>query len=628
MIFKSVRDYKGFSLDDCFEFNDTIAVLTGKNGSGKTRFLESLGNGVEVYDAEGTPLVLNIKRISADEMRGGFQNSFHREDRRTRLSAIVAWHQRDKDGFSSPYNPDRNMGIQDGAVPYTYEQLHKGFSLVAKKLGKSVWNLEGDEIRLHFEAPTHIWGGLDIGGMCNEYISRQRENYFSMWLAREHGYARHYVGADEFEKSFGRPPWLIFNEVLAEIFDGKISIVSPGDIFSEEVYVPILREVATGVELPLDGLSSGEKNLLWLANTIFKFKYAAASGFPDLILLDEPDAFLHPKMVVKFYSVIQLMVEYFGCKVMFTTHSPTTVALAPEGCVYRVTPAAITSAEKDEAIADLLDGVSQISLSSRNRREVFVESKIDGDLYRYIFDKVKSRFSSVDPKISLSFLVAGPKMPIAQVESKVQQYLGCTDVEAVKSFAEELNGVGSCGQVVAMVQSLSGAGNLTVRGIIDWDLRNKPASNIVVFGYGLFYTLENIVLNPIYILRLLYAHSPEKYSLARYCNRDVSLREWMDDIDLLQCSVDKFILELAGVPSRRDSEIRFLGGHILLLDSEYLRCNGHELMGRILNSYGALKAFRKRDGDVLSSLVKAMVDDFGWKHVPHCFGEMFSALQR
>ncbi|UPF02883.1 ATP-binding protein [Pseudomonas mosselii] len=628
MIFKGVCEYKGFNLEHIFEFNGAIAVLTGKNGSGKTRFLESVKNGVEVVDSEGAAIPVNIKRISSEEMRGAIHNLFNREDRRGRLNSIAAIYKRDRDKFSSPYNPGDNVGNPDISTGCTYEDLHKGFALVAKKLGKSVWDLQEDEIKLHFEAPTQVWGGLDIGGMSNEYLVRMRENLHSLWLSKEYGYKKYHLPPEDLDAKFGGPPWLIFDEVLRDIFDGKISIDPPLDLMNDETYVPLLREVKTGEVLPVDGLSSGEKNLLWLANTIFKLRYKTTTGFPDLILLDEPDAFLHPKMVVKFYSLIQFLAEHFGCRVMFTTHSPTTVALAPEGCVFRVAPNGIVAIEKDEAIADLLDGVSQISLSSSNRREVFVESKSDGDLYRYIFDKIKSRFSSVDPKISLSFLVAGPKMPIAQVEAKIKQHLGRVEISDVKKISEELNGVGDCGQVIAMVQALSQAGNLTVRGVVDWDLKNKPGPNIVVSGYGVFYTIENIMLNPVYLLRLLYGHDPLKYPLSRYCGREVSLREWMDDIDLLQTSVDNFILEFTCENSKRNSELRFLGGHALLLDEGYLLRDGHGLMKEIVGKYRELNAFYKRDGDVLFSLVKAMVDDFGWRHVPCSFEETFSALQR
>lgn len=630
MIFKSVKEHKGFFLKNGFELSKKVTVLTGKNGSGKTRFLEAVQEAIQVFDGDRLIGPHNIKLVLSSEMQGVFHNGYNREDQSNRLNAIVALYKRDREKFAAPCGLDHGFGYHDGVVDLGFEQLHKCFSSIGNKLGKSVWNLEDDEIRLYFARPLQIWGALDIGGLCNEYMRRKRENYFSMWLSEKYGYKRFYIQDADFEKEFGAPPWLLFNEVLNEIFDGKIAIDLPFDQLSDEIYVPVLREVDSQQILPLDGLSSGERNLLWLAVTLFKLKYKGEStfGVPELILLDEPDAFLHPKMVVKFYSLIQLISESFGCSFIFTTHSPTTVALAPDQSVYKVTPTEIISTEKDEAIADLLDGVSQISLSSRNRREVFVESKSDGELYRYIFDKIKSKFPTVDPKISLTFLAAGPKMPIEQIESKAKQFFGVIGGGDLQRFAEELNGVGGCGQVTAMVESLSRAGNSTVRGVVDWDLKNKHKPNIVVSGFGVFYTIENILLNPIYLLRLLYSLSPDKYPLSRYCGREVALRAWTDDVALLQISIDNFIQEFNGGENAKNVEVEFLGGHTLLLDKKYLQINGHDLMGQVLDKYPKLNEVKNRNGGVLSALVRIMVDDFGWEHVPRCFDELFSALQR
>ncbi|QHB27031.1 hypothetical protein TCK1_1685 [Pseudomonas monteilii] len=629
MLFKSTQPYKGFFLEDVLEIDNAVAVLTGKNGAGKTRFLEAVRGVIQVFDGERIIPSANITYIPSTAMQGRISNGYAPDEHRSRMTMVVNWFKSQKDLFAAPYRAEPYDHANPG-LPYNFEQMHKCFESIARKLGKSVGELTDGEIKFNFEGASQIFDGLDIGGICNDYMRRKRSNLFEKWRAENHEGKALYVEESEFIRCFGEQPWLLFNEVLGDIFDGKIGIDAPSDETAEDVFSPILKDVGTGQEIPFDGLSSGEKSLLWLATVMFKLKYRSGltTGVPELILLDEPDAFLHPKMVVKFYSVIQRIAESFGCHVIFTTHSPTTVALAPDECVYRVTSNSIVLAEKDEAIADLLDGVSQISLSSRNRREVFVESKGDVDAYRYIYDKVKSRFPSVDPKISLSFLVAGPKMPPMQVEAKVGQYLKGVDKEDLRRFTEELNGVGDCGQVIAMVDSLAYAGNSTVRGIIDWDLKNKPAQNIVVAGRGLYYTIENIMLNPLYVLRLLYGHSPLKYPLSKYCGADVSVREWMDDMGLLQAAIDAFILEFTGEANAQDVGVELLGGNVLKLDSAYLTCNGHGLKERVVDRYRELKSFDGREGGVLFALVKSMVDDFGWWFVPACFDNIFSSLQK
>ncbi|WP_085706073.1 AAA family ATPase [Pseudomonas sp. B8(2017)] len=630
MLFESTLPYKGFFLENPVEIDSPVAVLTGKNGAGKTRFLEAARSAMQVTDGGRFIPSANIAYVPSTTMQGRISNGYARDEHHTRLAMVVGWFNSQKEVFASPYRDEPHYNQMNPGAPYNFEQMYKCFASIARKLGKSVGELTEEEIKFNFEGGFQIFDGLDIGNVCNDYIRRKRTNLFEKWRGENYGGKSIYLELPEFVRSFGEPPWLLFNDVLNEIFDGKIGIDPPNDEMGDDVFNPVLKDVSTGQEIPLDGLSSGEKSLLWLATVMFKLKYRSelTSGVPELILLDEPDAFLHPKMVVKFYSVIQRIAESFHCKIIFTTHSPTTVALAPDECVYRVSSKAIVLTEKDEALADLLDGVTQISLNSRNRREVFVESKGDMDAYRYIYDKIKSRFPSVDSKISLSFLVAGPKMPPSQVEVKVGQYLRGIEKEELRRFTEELNGVGDCGQVIAMVESLSFAGNSTVRGIVDWDLKNKPVRNVVVAGCGLYYTIENIMLNPLYVLRLLYGHSPHKYDLAKYCGVQVSVREWMERVELLQASIDNFILEFRGSPNAQDVSIELLGGYVLKLDLEYLTCNGHELMARVIARYQELKSLNGREGGVLFALVKSMVDDFGWEFVPACFDKIFSSLQK
>jgi len=631
MIFRSKQKFKGFFLQEEFIFDSEIAVLTGRNGAGKTRFLEAVNGAIEVSGDEGIIPHGKIKFISVSTMQGVLRNGYSKLDVQAKLSELGAVLDSSRDYFASPQNVNDYDEPIGGDGSYGRREAHQIFSRVAQKLGKSVRELSSEEFKFYYEDPATAWDVLDIGALCNEYLRKQNRNSYSSWLAQVHGKRVTYLEPNDFEIFFGEPPWILYNQVLQEVFDNKISMRFPIDEHSEEIYVPALVEDSTGEPLSPEMLSSGEKNLLWLASIFFNLRFGVGSpeGMPELILMDEPDAFLHPKMVVKFYSVIQLISRQFNCKIIFTTHSPTTVALAPnDNCVYRVTPNSITRVEKDDAISDLLEGVTQISLSPHNRREVFVEHRSDANAYRYIFDKIKSKFTKVDPKISLTFLAAGAKMSAGQIEQNINQFLPGITEDNRRLFIEGVNGIGDCGQVIGMVDSLTKAGNTTVRGLIDWDLKNKPVKNVVVSGLQLFYTIENIVLNPIYLIRILYGHSSGRYELSKYCGQDVSLNDWKEDLVLLQLSIDVFLEDFFGRPNNKDSMIEFLGGHVMYLDSEYLLTNGHDLMKRILGTYRELNESARKEGDLVFKLVKVMVDDFGWKHVPCCFDDAFSSLQR
>ena len=75
------------------------------------------------------------------------------------------------------------------------------------------------------------------------------------------------------------------------------------DFFHEESTSLRLYDIERRVEVPFEGLSSGEKVIL---STVI-WNYAAQQGarHPKLLLLDEPDAHLHPSLVRRFLTMIQ-----------------------------------------------------------------------------------------------------------------------------------------------------------------------------------------------------------------------------------------------------------------------------------------------------------------------------------
>src|SRR6201999_232657 len=82
--------------------------------------------------------------------------------------------------------------------------------------------------------------------------------------------------------------------------------------------------------VPAIDLSSGEKVLLQLV--LWLFTAGKEGVFPKLLILDEPDAHLHPSMTQQFLDVISdVLVSKHGVREIISTHSPSTVALAPDG---------------------------------------------------------------------------------------------------------------------------------------------------------------------------------------------------------------------------------------------------------------------------------------------------------
>nr|WP_068890411.1 ATP-binding protein [Pedobacter panaciterrae] len=127
-------------------------------------------------------------------------------------------------------------------------------------------------------------------------------------------------------------PLVVFNEILDRAsFKYKAEYMVSQNI---EYPLPVkLIDRKSGKEVDFQNLSSGETTVLAL---IFALYNSENKGhFPQVILFDEPDAHLHPSLTQIFLEVIrEVLVKEQNVKVILTTHSPSTVALASEESVY------------------------------------------------------------------------------------------------------------------------------------------------------------------------------------------------------------------------------------------------------------------------------------------------------
>ncbi len=72
------------------------------------------------------------------------------------------------------------------------------------------------------------------------------------------------------------------------------------------------------VQLEMSNLSNWNKKFYYFKNTIKKWKI----NDNGVVILDEPDTFLHPEWQLKFAEVIVLIQKEFGVNILLNTHSP------------------------------------------------------------------------------------------------------------------------------------------------------------------------------------------------------------------------------------------------------------------------------------------------------------------
>ncbi len=142
--------------------------------------------------------------------------------------------------------------------------------------------------------------------------------------------------AKEVQKLEKLSPWDFVNNMFAE-FGLLHSITYPtfttGDLINSQVVSFQVKLIIDDEEIDFDDLSSGEKILCALAITVYQDN---KSNFPELLLLDEIDASLHPSMVQHLLNVIENVFIKNRCKIILATHSPTTVALASEESLFEI----------------------------------------------------------------------------------------------------------------------------------------------------------------------------------------------------------------------------------------------------------------------------------------------------
>jgi hypothetical protein len=289
------------------------------------------------------------------------------------------------------------------------------------------------------------------------------------------------------------------------------------------------------------------------------------------------------------------LVEKHQIQVMLTTHSPSTVALAPDDSIYVMRKSGQTRIErtsKDVALGVLTAGVPTLSVNCENRRQVFVESKYDVEFYSELYQRSKKYLL---PEVSLMFISSGA------------------------------GGNGNCHQVQAVVNQLVQGGNRTVRGVIDWDTSNSSSHQVFVLGEGERYSIENYILDPLLIGLLLFR---EKLSDAAGVGFPSALRYievHNQPSSALQLVADHITCLLNHFSSTGTTPYRYIGGVEIQIPTSIATMQGHELEMLLKSMFPKLNKFH-REPDLKLAVISKVLDDFP-EFIPTAIVDLFKKLQ-
>lgn len=628
-IYKSITNFEFCKLPG-------LVVLTGINGSGKTHLLSAIKGG-NIRSSLANDYTNDIRLFDSTNIvpadTGAFDPHQHQAQRSNYFQSI----RNHRDGV---FPALRNIAISLG-VPAKYcsslekleavnkkvfelalndevlaEERWKAFQVTVKQHADNVLanflGQNGDEewrkkmrkigvdnpgaylyssLDEFYRHPALLWNDVDpfqqaFGQVFVTYRKLLHDNQIYRAFPPGSGAKEKYLTPEEFEAEYSTPPWEFVNRILEE---SKLDFrVDSPHLHEMSSYEPKLTKLSSNVEMRFQDLSSGEKVLMSFALCLYNTKEKRQEkNFPKLLLLDEIDAPLHPSMAASLLATIKnVLVDERRVAVIMTTHSPSTVALAPEDSIFVMDPKGprIVKTSKGAALSILTAGVPTLSVSFDGRRQVFVESFRDAKVYDSLYQKYKG---TLNTERSLAFVEVG-RVNVNGIE----QNAGCT-------------------QVLRLVHDLAQGGNHSVLGLVDWDGNRQIKGRVHVLSPGIRNGLESLLYDPLILLALLVrencAFMVEK-GLFPDNETYISLGSWNED--LWQRHVDALQHYIFGAQPKAVGiiEVEYLSGVCLKVRQDYLHFDDHRLENKLIETFGFIKP-RQKGGGLMQYVIDNILKD-------------------
>lgn len=536
-----------------------FTIITGLNGAGKSQFLQAIDDKkIEIIIKDNKPLS-NIKLYKYENENkswkpGNSNSSSSGEDIRRSIQGIYDSYIVAKNGAIP-----QNKSIEEVIASSQSYNLKWVLNIVAKS-EKSISELTFNDFVQHIPIEfvnSHNYIGHNFANLFMLYVYKRDHNEYIRFLSEVRGRIDvKYYTEQKFIDHFGPPPWELVNKVF-EAYKSEYRVTSPSAIDKEGNFNLLFESTISGEKIGLDDLSSGEKVMMALILAIYNAKNGL-DNFPQLILMDEPDAPLHPSMTKIFLEIIQsAFIDSLKMKVIMTTHSPTTVALAEKESLYIMEKTEngsrkLRSIQKDDALKLLTEDIPFLSVDYKKTKFVVVEGPTDIMFYPKVYEKLRFQ-DYLDDKVSLIFMPSG-SLHKGGNSYAVQQ--------VVKAFND------NSGEDISMYY-----------GIIDRDKNNKEEGNIKVLGKDRRYSLENYIFDPLY-LALFWLE--QKYITKKELGLSDNENFWNHDFDKtrLQNISDIIINKLEfDDDDKQDNNyvvVTYLNNHIVKIPKWYLEYNWHK----------------------------------------------------
>ena len=589
MKIKINQEYK--SIKPCeFELPD-FTVLTGKNGSGKSHLLQAIStkiNNVNIADVNiNGQVVKNAKYIGFNGLNPNIQEDFDPNIITQYIKNVWQNYGNTLKNFRQQSRVNILNFNKEYFLPRISDSNHKRYiNKVINETKKEFHALTETDFYDNFE-PSFLnqndFFTAQFALIFKDYYNKLEENEYNTYRQRNGKPISKLIFAEkEFTDKYGIPPWELINNILDET-NIPYKVNCPEGTNRDASFTFKLIDKNQGFDISSNDLSTGEKVLMTLALAIYNTGLDLDVGKPDLLLIDEPDAGLHPSMSKLMVKVLtEHIVKDNNIPVIITTHSPTTVISCEGTAIYKMErnnsiPQPIPM---QEALEILTSDIPFLRISTEKRKNVFVENQNDVNYY----EQITNIYSNKEQ------LPSEPKF----ISTRKSKHSGS-----------------NCGDVIVLVNGLSQNGNDQVYGIIDRDEKNQSTGKILVLGNGERYSIENYILDP--LLMGLFCIRERKQETNYFgitaftATPDIKTKLTAEDAQKI---VDK-VLEDLSLNSNNLVDYKLYNGWILKISTEFNNKQGHDLETLYEEKYAFLKSFSKNQEGVLKKeVIDRIINDY------------------
>lgn len=419
--------YEGFNTflnASSWEDVPDFAIITGQNGAGKSILLryinEKYGRTSSWFKNDG-PFNIFYLESDAYSIDSGLSKTNQLHNTFSQLTNFDYAIQHLKSIFQDEVSDSSEL---DSNLKLAYEKLSQfkqaGGSITEEKIREilvktidydtdSGWMRSPISSILHAEKVykerinqlVKIYDDLrNVGEIYNYYIKKYNAITLEDFVKEINNEKFKLKVLEDYAKDLmGPSPIQIINQILKKY--GFKYVLECAYTNREEI---LLREGDTVIQH--NYLSSGEKMFIRILSWLFSFRGMSDSTdiskkrvnmTVQVMLLDEPDKHLDPKLCRKFYEIVhEEFVKKHGVQVIMTSHRLDTVILAPQNSIYMIQEAAGTK-RLGVVRVHKLNALFRMSSNLRElinyHHKVYTESTTDAYFYEGAYSSLRALYS-------------------------------------------------------------------------------------------------------------------------------------------------------------------------------------------------------------------------------------------